>query len=454
MENYSKKLVYCSICWQKKPRKSLYCQYCDEYDYGKCHDCGEQNIRYKWCPNCKPLEITLTFLLWTSGSDEIDQLIQENQLKPKFVDYDYWRWIDYTELSKIEYLSEGGYGTVYKAVWNHMPEEIENNNLNLSNASKMIAMKKLKNSQNVSEDFANEIKAYHKNNHLNIINIIRIYGITQDPITREYAIIMRYCDKGDLKHIIRQKDEPLSWSNRLLILFRITNALKDIHKNGYVHCDIHPGNVLKNGYYTYLSDLGLCKPVNYETKSNEIYGIIPYVAPEVFRGKSFTAASDIYSLGMIMWELTSRKAPFEYRSHDAHLIIDICKGIRPEIVKGTPEIYVNLMKSCWQSDPSKRPTSGEMYDIIFKWDIYDENSEIHEIFKKAEEMENNIELEISTRHPEAYDISRPLSKLIGTAKLLSRDIRDDDLAIEWPDSNSVNINEINEELEKNDSNLE
>src|SRR4051812_23253434 len=163
-----------------------------------------------------------------------------------------------------------------------------------------------------------------------------IYGITQDPITNDYIIIMQYCNEGDLKHIIRRKDKPLSWRVRLLMLYNITTALKNIHENGYVHCDIHPGNALKTEDYTYLSDLGLCKPVNCEEKSNEIYGIIPYLAPEVLRGKPFTPASDIYSLGMFMWELTSRKAPFDYRAHDAHLILDICKGIHPEVVKGTP----------------------------------------------------------------------------------------------------------------------
>ncbi|RHZ60917.1 hypothetical protein Glove_350g160 [Diversispora epigaea] len=101
-----------------------YCGYCDKWDYGKCYDCGKQNIDDKWCPNCKPLEITEithTFSSWTSGNDEIDQLIQENQLIPKYYDYNCWRWIDYIQLDNIQYLSKGGYGTVYKAVWNNIP---------------------------------------------------------------------------------------------------------------------------------------------------------------------------------------------------------------------------------------------------------------------------------------------------------------------------------------------
>ncbi|RHZ85726.1 hypothetical protein Glove_61g16 [Diversispora epigaea] len=185
------------------------------------------------------------------------------------------------------------------------------------------------------------------------------------------------------------------------------------------------------------------------------------MAPEVLRGKLFSPASDVYSLGMFMWELTSGIAPFCYRPHDAFLIIDICKGIRPGIVKGTPEIYVNLMKSCWQDDPTKRPTCKEIHDIIFKWDIFNRNTEIYKIFNKAGgvgsgascALGSGVVSEISTRHSEAYDISRPLSKYINAAKLLSRDIREDDLAIEWPDSNSVNINEISVELEINNSNL-
>ena len=84
MESDSEELEYfeyenCSICWQKESSHH-YCYYCDECDHGKCCDCGEQNIENKWCPNCKPLEITLTFSLWTSGNDEIDQLIQERQV--------------------------------------------------------------------------------------------------------------------------------------------------------------------------------------------------------------------------------------------------------------------------------------------------------------------------------------------------------------------------------------
>ncbi|RIA86865.1 kinase-like domain-containing protein, partial [Glomus cerebriforme] len=79
------------------------------------------------------------------------------------------------------------------------------------------------------------------------------------------------------------------------------------------------------------------------------------MAPEIFRGQKYTKASDIYSLGMIMWEIMT---PFWDRNHDTELIIEICDGLRPPIITNEPEDcnYIDLMKKCWHSDPNKRPT--------------------------------------------------------------------------------------------------
>src|SRR6185437_11398855 len=97
------------------------------------------------------------------------------------------------------------------------------------------------------------------------------------------------------------------------------------------------------------------------------YGVIPYMAPEVLRGKPYTPASDIYSFAMIMWELTSLVPPFDDRPHDFHLSLSICKGERPEIIEGTPQCYIDLMKKCWDLDPLKRPSTSELQIIFGNW---------------------------------------------------------------------------------------
>ena len=92
------------------------------------------------------------------------------------------------------------------------------------------------------------------------------------------------------------------------------------------------------------------------------------MAPEVLRGKPYTPASDIYSFAMIMWELTSLVPPFDDRAHDFHLSLSICKGERPEIIEGTPQCYIDLMKKCWDLDPLKRPSASELKIIFENWE--------------------------------------------------------------------------------------
>src|SRR6185437_2942414 len=102
------------------------------------------------------------------------------------------------------------------------------------------------------------------------------------------------------------------------------------------------------------SDLGLCCHIQSLLEKDNIYGVMPFIAPEVLRGKPYTLASDIYSFSMIMWEFTSGVTPFKDREHDIQLCLSICKGERPEIIENTPQCYIDLMKKCWNENPSER----------------------------------------------------------------------------------------------------
>src|ERR1043166_3233505 len=186
-------------------------------------------------------------------------------------------------------------------------------------------------------------------------------------------IVMNYARNGSLRNSL--KNNFYSWYTILDTLRGIISGLDAIHESKLVHCDLHDGNILcDHGLnLNYISDLGLSKPIEYfQNKDNSdqnksVYGVIPYMAPEVLRGKPYTPASDIYSFAMIMWELTSRVPPFDDRAHDFHLSLSICKGERPKIIEGTPQCYIDLMKKCWDLDPFKRPTTSELKFIIQNW---------------------------------------------------------------------------------------
>ncbi|RIA85500.1 kinase-like domain-containing protein, partial [Glomus cerebriforme] len=142
--------------------------------------------------------------------------------------------------------------------------------------------------------------------------------------------------------------------NKLCKLVYMISGLKSIHLSNIIHGSYHSGNILIANKLAIMSDLGISKP------SSDRYGIIPYVAPEVLRRGWTTKASNIYSFGMIMWELMTGRSPFWDQSHDTNLINKIIDGFRPPVTTNAPEGYVELMKECWHSNPEKRPRICEI----------------------------------------------------------------------------------------------
>src|ERR1700722_6491308 len=176
-------------------------------------------------------------------------------------------------------------------------------------------------------------------------------------------IITKYYRGGSLTHYIINNffNNNCSWSNKLTTLRTIITGLKHIHDANIIHKDYHSGNIFVNPIgFAITGDLGIRKSSLDNDVDEEIYGIIPYVAPEILQRQKYTKASDIYGLGMIMWELMTGRKPFWDKIHDTDLIIEICDGLRPPIVTNAPEGYIDLMQECWHSDPNKRPTASEL----------------------------------------------------------------------------------------------
>jgi serine/threonine protein kinase len=183
---------------------------------------------------------------------------------------------------------------------------------------------------------------------------------------------MSYAKKGSLRRCLSDINK-FKWQNKLQLLKEIILGLKVIHESNLTHGDFHDGNILISDNYNeiFIIDLGLCKPIsdlqNSDNEVNKIYGVLPYMAPEILRNNPYTQACDIYSFSMIMWEFTSGIPPFKHEAHDHNLVLNICEGERPKIVENTPKCYVDLMKKCWDSDPSNRPTIIMLENIISEW---------------------------------------------------------------------------------------
>ena len=260
------------------------------------------------------------------------------------------------------------------------------------------------------------IGPYHK-------GIVNIYGISQDPNTKEYVFVMRYAAEGDFKKYL--KSNYTGWNDKIKKLYNIISGLNTLHQEKLIHSDFHSGNIL---YFDYLSqamitDLGLSGPADQETSSkNDIVGVLPYIAPEVLNKKPYTQKSDIYSFGILMSETSTHQQPFKDQPHDIDLAFKICGGLRPSFSDNTPECYIKLAYKCTDADPEKRPTADEILKIITFWkdaiesnissyseEQLDELKEIRKIFEEADKKPFNPSTITATVHPNAVYTSRLLN---------------------------------------------
>src|SRR4051812_5619474 len=117
------------------------------------------------------------------------------------------------------------------------------------------------------------------------------FGITKKPESNNFMMVMGYAKNGSLRQHLNNRFNSMKCKEKLDILQKIAGGLNDIHSQGLIHHDFHCGNILKNNNYIRITDLGLCQPANitlYQNEHKEIYGVLPYVAPEVLRGKEYT----------------------------------------------------------------------------------------------------------------------------------------------------------------------
>ncbi|POG60535.1 kinase-like domain-containing protein [Rhizophagus irregularis DAOM 181602=DAOM 197198] len=336
-----------------------------------------------------------------------------------------FEWIPYNQFNYIKEIGKGGFATVYSAIWKDGPLKYNvNEEMCTRVPNKKVALKCLNNSQNMIDEFFNEVRAYSINK---IDDILNVYGISQNPNTKDYIIVIEYADGGSYNNWISINYKDFDWRNKIQTLLSIIEGLKGIHKKQKVHHDFHTGNILfltknlnnLNRKSLFISDMGLCEDVN-NTSDIKTYGVIPYIAPEVLRRKPYTQAADIYSFGMIMYFTATGKQPFDNCAHDHHITLEICKGIRPKINElEEPKCYIDLMKRCWDSNPDNRPNATELnIEIKSFYDFYRSykkgNLNATEIRKQFKEAEAYRKLHLSSfkenkQHPGAIYTSRLLN---------------------------------------------
>ncbi|GBB88498.1 hypothetical protein RclHR1_15000002 [Rhizophagus clarus] len=208
---------------------------------------------------CNSFCFQQNFENWTSGNDDIDKFIQDTQLSSHNNLTEAIEWIPHSRFKNIEYIAKGGFGRVYKANWidgyiDKWDSDIERHNFDgyinkwdndiesqsqywkRRDANMFVALKSLNNSKNITLKYMNEMILHHK---VDIDHrIIRFYGITQDPETENYMMVLEYADDGSLRRYLDTDYNTLSWESKIICLYDIITGLKFVHEKNLIHRDL------------------------------------------------------------------------------------------------------------------------------------------------------------------------------------------------------------------------
>ncbi|RHZ55694.1 hypothetical protein Glove_411g23 [Diversispora epigaea] len=390
--------------------------------------CPECNQEYKcyWCEPCNSKHFQNEFNNRTSGNDKIDKFIQDNQLNADR-NWKVIEWIPYYQFKDFKQIGKGGFGTIHYARWidgSIYERNIENQQWKRYR-NREVALKKFDNFVNFN-DVLNEMEI-HLKIYINNASI-RFYGITQDPETHSYMMVLQYAKDGNLREYLKNNFNNINWEQKLNNLYDISNRLMEVHELDIVHQDFHPGNILsinfENLYSIRISDFGLSKLIGVNSNNPEkknIFGVLPYIAPEVLSGdEEYTKAADVYSFGMIAYEIVTGFPPYPDIPHDKDLAMKICNGLRPKITFHTPKLITRMIMRCWDARVTHRPTFKELRNELMKYssesDYRYKDSEIGIQIENSEKLSKNLGLKNSATttplnyqtHPQAIYTSRLL----------------------------------------------
>ena len=222
---------------------------------------------------------------------------------------------------------------------------------------RQVAIKILKPDSNADkvalERFAREAQASTQLSHPNIVDI---YDVGDDD--NIHYIVMEYVKGHTLKQLIKKRG-PLPTRETIWIMKQLTSALMEAHKNGLIHRDIKSQNILiKDDGTVKLADFGIAILNNaiQLTSKDSVLGSVHYLAPELVKGEKSSMKSDIYSLGIVMYELLRGDVPFK-GDNPAQIALKHMKQEIPNVREYNPQIpqsVANIITKACAKDPKDR----------------------------------------------------------------------------------------------------
>ncbi|CAB4432623.1 unnamed protein product [Rhizophagus irregularis] len=302
-----------------------------------------------------------------------------------------YRQYDHQDFKILSEIGSGGSAAVYAAYW--------------KNTTSKFAIKKIT-KLSAGKEIINEINLMKRVDfHPNIIKFV---GIINDEIN--YVLVLEYADGGTLGEYLNNAI-TLKPEIQLKFAKEIASAILCLHDNDIIHRDIHPNNILIHGHTIKLADFGR-SCLQESDVDTEVFGVIPYVDPKMLDPKipyNLTKKSDIYSMGVIFWQLTSCSLPFNFKKRQDHasITLDILNGVREEPIPNTNVEFIKLYQQCWRHEQDERPDANQIVSELNEIDSennfnFEENEKIKIVAELAELKSEEIKDDFSDCHLSNY----------------------------------------------------
>ncbi|XP_059354748.1 mitogen-activated protein kinase kinase kinase 7-like isoform X1 [Carassius carassius] len=254
--------------------------------------------------------------------------------------------IDYPDIEVEEVVGRGAFGVVCKAKWK----------------GRDVAIKTIE-SESERNAFFVELRQLSRVNHP---NIVKLYGSCSNPV----CLVMEYAEGGSLYNVLHGA-EPLphyTASHAMSWCLQCSQGVSYLHgmkPKALIHRDLKPPNLLlvAGGTVLKICDFGTACDIQTHMTNNK--GSAAWMAPEVFEGNNYSEKCDVFSWGIILWEVITRRKPFDEIGGPAFRIMwAVHRGTRPPLIKNLPKPLESLMTRCWSKDPSQRPSMEEIVKIM------------------------------------------------------------------------------------------
>ncbi|KAL1563879.1 Serine/threonine-protein kinase sty46 [Salvia divinorum] len=246
-------------------------------------------------------------------------------------------------------IASGSYGDLYKGTF--CSQEV---------AIKILRTERL--NTELQKEFAQEVYIMRKVRHKNVVQFIG--ACTRPP---NLCIVTEYMSGGSVYDYLHKQRGTFKLPALLKVAIDVSKGMNYLHHNNIIHRDLKAANLLMDdNEVVKVADFGVARVKSQSGVMTAETGTYRWMAPEVIEHKPYDHKADMFSFGVVLWELLTGKIPYEYLTPLQAAVGVVQKGLRPTIPKNTHPKLAELLEKCWLQDPASRPDFSEVMEISQK----------------------------------------------------------------------------------------